>query len=642
MAAAAAETTADAGALGEGAGWTEVFSSWSDGTIRQALVDKGIVLPDEALPREELLKLASQVFASDYLPASAPREEAQKARRASAVTTSDSKRGYVWKQAVSGKARWKRRLFELDDGVLRYSHVKYYSKGHSAEIKGRFVLTADFYVVADMAELEPAARARGISTELGAALGADDDDDDEEEDDVAKAAAPAPLGKEALGSGRGGASLLSKPVASKMGSFRKTKGPPTKGSSHSYPFALVTATTVVRLACDSEEEVAEWTRALRFAIAKIPSDDGITGAGTAAAAAAGGASKRGFLVKRAVHSGENWKTRFFVLRGATFTYYEAEQSVDAKGSFALSADCSVHETRRQFTFKLVTPHKVLDARASSAEDMANWITALRGAIEGTCVARGMDPVQARAFALPDDFYEVTYATKVRLGLQTQKRGNWAAVHKLSEGAPEGVRVGDMIAAVNGAAVALSTYGETLDRIKGWQPPLTLRLRRAPTKVGTLVKRSRGQTMMGRNNWKQRHVVLGEGALTYFESAVDTKPKGTMSLVGSAVANISGKDCAERAFCFRVVGATGNLILQAASAEEQLDWASAVYHAIAVANGGRYLLDRERQGMFANAGGFGAMTLSAKPTLDGARGGAGGAGAGAASGRGGSARATGEL
>ena len=71
----------------------------------------------------------------------------------------------------------------------------------------------------------------------------------------------------------------------------------------------------------------------------------------------------------------------------------------------------------------------------------------------------------------------------------------------------------------------------------------------------------------------------------------------MSLVGSAVAFVDGKDCSDHPFCFRVVGATGNLVLQAASKEEQLEWAGALYHAIAVANGGRFLLDRERQGLF---------------------------------------------
>ena len=223
----------------------------------------------------------------------------------------------------------------------------------------------------------------------------------------------------------------------------------------------------------------------------------------------------------------------------------------------------------------------------------------------------MDPIAARAMTIGDTMYDIVYNEKCRIGLQTQKRGNWAVINRLMPGAPADAQVGDVITRVNDQSVVLATYEETLGRIKGWQPPLKLTMRRAPTKAGVLSKKARGQSARGRafGSWKQRHFVLAEGKLTYYDSEGAVKPKGAVDLEGSAVSFVRGKLCDDKPHCISVVTAsTGKIVLMAANEEERLDWAAWLYYAIAVANGGRFLLDRERHALFSG---------SAAPSVSGA-------------------------
>ena len=642
-------------------GWTEVFATWTDDAIRQALIEKDISV-EGCRSRDELLALATQVFASDFLPDAAL---SAGQRRASAITTSADKRGYLWKQAVSGKKRWQRRLFELSDEALSYSKVKHYRQGHSSEVKGRFVFNKDFFVVEDVAELDGVQ----VLEQSGAESGqrehtGDDEDEDEDEDErgakLSSRTLPLDESRSAVGlslaptaiaararwdkvrvyvfSGAFAPASITDDVALEVRTgrarteadamwtsvLRKIRrqqqrsrmggggGGSTPSGTSAFQFALVTSTAIVRLACESANEKAEWVRALRFAIERCRSTDAIGVLGTTAGPSGKGI-KRGYLVKRAVHSGDNWKPRYFVLTGKDLQYFEAEHSPSPKGTFQLSPDCTVHLTRRQFTFKLVTPAKVLDVRASSQADMDSWIASLRAGIQATGVSAGMDPIAARAMTIGDAMYDIVYNKKCRIGLQTQKRGNWAVVNRLMPGAPNEVQVGDVITRVNGQSVVLATYEETLGRIKGWQPPLKLTMRRAPTKAGVLSKKARGQSARGRafGSWKQRHFVLAEGKLTYYDSEGTAKPKGAVDLEGSAVSFVRGKLCDDKPYCISVVTAsTGKIVLMAANEEQRLDWAAWLYYAIAVANGGRFLLDRERQALFTHATTPGAQSAPA--------------------------------
>src|SRR3546814_12112493 len=48
------------------------------------------------------------------------------------------------------------------------------------------------------------------------------------------------------------------------------------------------------------------------------------------------------------------------------------------------------------------------------------------------------------------------------------------------------------------------------------------------------------------------------------------------------------------FTFKLVSGVTVLVMQALTVEEMMDWASTLFHAIAIANGGGYLLDKEKR------------------------------------------------
>src|SRR3546814_20048468 len=69
-------------------------------------------------------------------------------------------------------------------------------------------------------------------------------------------------------------------------------------------------------------------------------------------------------------------------------------------------------------------------------------------------------------------------------------------------------------------------------------------------------------------------------------------KGEVQLMGSAVSLVSYAETGQY-FCFRVVAGITSLVMQGLTVDDMMDWASTLYHAIAIANGGAYLLEMER-------------------------------------------------
>jgi hypothetical protein len=51
--------------------------------------------------------------------------------------------------------------------------------------------------------------------------------------------------------------------------------------------------------------------------------------------------KKGWLRKRAVKSGRNWRKRFFVLRGSELSYFKDGAQKKKKGQLILDTGCSV-------------------------------------------------------------------------------------------------------------------------------------------------------------------------------------------------------------------------------------------------------------------------------------------------------------
>ena len=99
-------------------------------------------------------------------------------------------------------------------------------------------------------------------------------------------------------------------------------------------------------------------------------------------------AKCGFLVKRAVKSGGNWKRRFFVLGENSLTYYTdeagARRGTSPKGDILFTADSTVSPRDVEsiaFCFAIVTPEKTLYVAAQGEAEMADWIAAVRASIE---------------------------------------------------------------------------------------------------------------------------------------------------------------------------------------------------------------------------------------------------------------------
>jgi myosin heavy subunit len=122
-----------------------------------------------------------------------------------------------------------------------------------------------------------------------------------------------------------------------------------------------------------------------------------------------GVTKRGYLMKRAIHGGQNWKSRYVSLEQHELRYFVADAMAVAKGVVALTKDSKVEriekaaldiwkaraleaeggaeavqahlDANKIFEFKLILPDKVVHLRAETALERESWVMALREDIE---------------------------------------------------------------------------------------------------------------------------------------------------------------------------------------------------------------------------------------------------------------------
>ncbi|KAH8066883.1 hypothetical protein JL721_8076 [Aureococcus anophagefferens] len=327
--------------------------------------------------------------------------------------------------------------------------------------------------------------------------------------------------------------------------------------------------------------------------------------------------------------------KFFVLHGSALTYHADHHSTYKKqGEFKLHSgsrveprgDCGLEVASGEKTITLVaksatsaTPGSpaARSTLRSSKEETEAWIDALRGAIANS---RGLssDPLLSAAKRIPLETYDVHFATKQKLKLcgnqifnptsmlniVLERAAEWAVVKHVRAPAAGGspsaaVTEGSALVAVDGDSTMIAPYQDTIKRLTGWQPPLTLTFARAPVLSGWLHKQARGRSARtggasgAKNNWKERYFVLKESKLSYYTSKDDEESlKDRIHLMGSVVSLVPNQESG-RHFTFRVVSGCAVLVMQATTVQDMLLWATTLYHGIAVANGGGYLLEAER-------------------------------------------------
>ena len=112
--------------------------------------------------------------------------------------------------------------------------------------------------------------------------------------------------------------------------------------------------------------------------------------------------KEGWLTKRALKSGRNWKKRYFTLRkDGSLTYKERKDDTKPKGEIQLGAGADVvRSDEEQFCFEITGDHRLV-ARAESQFEQKDWMVEISNAI---AYASGQDPTKgpAKRFSFADD------------------------------------------------------------------------------------------------------------------------------------------------------------------------------------------------------------------------------------------------
>ena len=183
-------------------------------------------------------------------------------------------------------------------------------------------------------------------------------------------------------------------------------------------------------------------------------------------------------------------------------------------------------------------------RRLSHEELEGLVRAL--GVDGLTL-RGRDAIDARAremcAVLSRLDRDIAFLPGANLGLELKQVGEWAVVLATPSEMESKVRIGDVLARVNGANALLKSYEDMFQmvcEVKASRVPFSLTFRRAPFHRGWLFKRKRAKApglraaslFSGATGWKRRFFVLAYGVLAYYdappEDAAKT-PKGFFAL-----------------------------------------------------------------------------------------------------------------
>jgi hypothetical protein len=313
--------------------------------------------------------------------------------------------------------------------------------------------------------------------------------------------------------------------------------------------------------------------------------------------------KEGILGMRPPHGGEcsTWPKCLFRLKETSMVAIKFnERDINDTSAhqiikkYIFSPSSSAFETNLgEHTFELVSSNQILHVCASSGEDLASWIYNIRRAVS-CCMFDVSDPLFQHALLKIDDdiMYEAHFATKQPLGVIFERSGDWAITKTSTKQEVTNITVGSVLASVNGESVVTADYFSTVNRLRGWTPPLTLTFRSVPRKEEYLLKDSRSKTNVSKRVWKKRYFILAEGKLAYKDKHTDPVARVELPLMGSGVALVEPRKIGGKNFVFKVLSGVVSILVQCASQRQMMDWAATLFHAIAIANGGSYIIDYE--------------------------------------------------
>jgi hypothetical protein len=318
------------------------------------------------------------------------------------------------------------------------------------------------------------------------------------------------------------------------------------------------------------------------------------------------ATIKGILGVRPPHGGETWKIMFVSLVKNDIVL----MSIDTNGTpqgitevFHVMDNAVVTETSiRPNAFEVISNDRILHLCTKTREGMEDWMRHLNALVVQRVVTSTVTTVKSKTLSndiihmdalelIPKDtFYEVQFTENKAIGIVLERAGEWA-ITKIADFKETGVKTGSALTFVNGETVIFDEYKQTIGRFKNWKPPLSLIFRVSPSKFGYLKKRlnSSNGTI-----WRKYYFQLDEGKLCYKNSEeVTEKMIQEIPLVGALVAFVS-KEEAGKKYCFKFISGASCLVLHARSTEEMREWAAILYHAIAIANGGKHIIEFERQ------------------------------------------------
>ena len=310
---------------------------------------------------------------------------------------------------------------------------------------------------------------------------------------------------------------------------------------------------------------------------------------------------KGTCLYRPPKGGGSWKVVFVELfvAGATGEHETPKQlritgqeeevgcGISIDECVYLDPTCSCFETNLgPHAFEVVTSKKILHFISESSNITLQWIAKLREVI-ATCKL-DLDDVLLRSITERIDLdveYDVQFLESKPLGVVLE-RSNESAIVKMSNFKESGVEAGSVLTKINGVPIVDQKYYEIIATLKHWRPPLHLSFIKCPTKSGFLKKFTKDKGRSGSKVWRNRYFSLESGHLQYREKE-HTSTKGDIPLMGSSVSILAGPDIGERC-CFRILSGVTAIILQAENHEVMMDWVTRLYHAIALANGAKYL------------------------------------------------------